>query len=45
MSDSSESQLLQVPGSEHIKLEQVVQAVCSSILTVSKGGESTDSEQ
>lgn len=43
--DSSESHLFQVPGSEHAKLEQVVQAVSSSILTASKSGESTDSEQ
>lgn len=45
MLDSSESQLFQVPGSERTKLEQVVQAVSNSILTVSKGRESTDSEQ
>lgn len=39
------SQLFPVPGSEHAKLEQVVQALSRSILTASKGGETTDSEQ
>lgn len=37
--ESSESQLFQVPGSEHAKLDQ---AVSNSILTASKGGESAD---
>lgn len=43
--DSHASQLFQVPGSEHVKLEQVVQALSRSILTPSKGEETTDSKQ
>lgn len=38
------SQLFPVLGSEHGKLEQVVQVLSRSILTASMGGETTDSE-